>query len=157
MPVFVKRVDYKNERDVQDLTRMFREYARYENSDRPELDEIAKQLAAFPTSFSVLAYAEPDQTNVVGLINCFVGFSTFQMKPLVNVHDVIVTVDARGQGVAGAMLDEVSRIAKERGCCRLTLEVYADNARARRAYEKYGFIRDPDHPDVDVHFLRKPL
>ncbi len=81
MSVFVKQADYQNERDVQDLTRMFREYARYENSDRPELDKIATELAAFPTSFSVLAYADPEQSSVVGLINCFIGFSTFQMRP----------------------------------------------------------------------------
>jgi ribosomal protein S18 acetylase RimI-like enzyme len=79
------------------------------------------------------------------------------MRPLVNIHDVIVTDRFRGHGVAAAMLNEVERIARRRDCCRLTLEVYEDNVPARRAYEKHGFIRDPSHPDVDVHFLRKPL
>ncbi len=157
MPYFVKRVDYQDAKDAADLLRMLREYARFENCDRPELDEIPVKLAGFPTAFSVLAYAEPSQLEVIGLVNCFFGFSTFQLRPLVNIHDVIVTSRFRGQGVAAAMLDEVEHIARTHDCCRLTLEVYADNAPARRAYGKHGFTRDPSHPDIDVHFLRKAL
>ena len=157
MPVYVKRVDYQSERDVRDLTQMFREYAKVEESDREELDQIGSHLAKIPQAFSVLAYDGPDRNRVLGLINCFEGFSTFQLRPLVNVHDVIVTSEARGRGVASEMLDEVARIARDRNCCRLTLEVYASNTSARRAYEKHGFTRDPSHPDVDVFFLRKDL
>ena len=37
------------------------------------------------------------------------------------------------------MLDEVERIAKEKGCCKLTLEVLEGNIVAKKAYEKFGF------------------
>lgn len=74
-----------------------------------------------------------------------------------NIHDVIVTEAHRGHGVSAALLNAVEEIAVEHDCCRLTLEVYTDNTSARRAYQKYGFTRDPEHPDVDVWFLRKPL
>jgi GNAT superfamily N-acetyltransferase len=153
----VKQVDYHDPRDAADLLRLLREYARFENCDRPELSEIPSKLADFPTAFSVLAYADDDPATAIGLVNCFFGFSTFQLRPLVNIHDVIVTSPFRGRGVTAALLDEVARIARAHDCCRLTLEVYEDNAPAIRAYQKYGFIRDPAHPEVDVHFLRKPL
>lgn len=153
----VKQVDYSDPDDVSDLLLLLREYARLEDCDRPELSELPHKLAQFPTAFSVLAYAEPTRRQAIGLTNCFLGFSTFRMRPLVNVHDVIVTSEFRGRGVALAMLREVERIAKDKDCCRLTLEVYADNLPARRAYEKFGFTRDPSRPDVDVHFLRKAL
>jgi GNAT superfamily N-acetyltransferase len=153
----VKQVDYQDPKDSADLTGLLREYAQFERCDRPELSQIPEKLAGFPTAFSVLAYADRSRVEAVGLTNCFYGFSTFEMRPLVNIHDVIVTDRFRGQGVAAAMLSEIERMARSRGCCRLTLEVYEDNIPARRAYEKYGFIRDPSHPDVDVHFLRKPL
>lgn len=132
MTFSVKQVDYQDSSDAADLLRMLREYARFEACDRPELSEIPAKLAEFPTAFSVLAYSEPSHREVIGLINCFFGFSTFQIRPLVNIHDVIVSDRFRGQGVASAMLKEVERIARERDCCRLTLEVYADNDSARR-------------------------
>ena len=75
----------------------------------------------------------------VGLINAFEGFSTFQCKPLLNIHDVAVLPDYRGQGIASAMLRKVEEIARQRGCCKLTLEVLEGNAPARAAYEKFGF------------------
>lgn len=157
MSFSVRQVDYRDPQDVADFVRLLREYARFENCDRPELDGLPGRLAGLASAFSVLAFADCEDRRPIGLINCFFGFSTFQLRPLVNIHDVIVTRDYRGQGVAAVMLEEVERIARAQDCCRLTLEVYADNHPARRAYEKYGFTRDPAHPEVDVHFLRKSL
>lgn len=157
MLVTTKRVDYSNPEDRRDLISMQSEYAKLEmGQDPPELDQLPDRLAEFSTAFSVLAY-EQDKSAPIGLINCFFGFSTFKSRRLVNIHDVIVTETHRGQGVSAALLSAVEKIAIEHDCCRLTLEVYTDNASARRAYQKYGFMRDPEHPDVDVWFLRKPL
>jgi ribosomal protein S18 acetylase RimI-like enzyme len=75
----------------------------------------------------------------VGLINCFEGFSTFKCKPLVNIHDVVVIDGYRGQGVSQRMMDKVEEIARQRGCCKLTLEVLEGNKPAQRAYLRYGF------------------
>jgi GNAT superfamily N-acetyltransferase len=157
MSILTKLVDYRNDRDAADVRSLLREYARMESQDRQELEQVPTLLAEFPTAFSVLAHADSRRSQAIGLVNCFFGFSTFEMRRLVNVHDVIVTGEYRGQGVAAAMLQEVERIARSHDCCRLTLEVYADNVAARRAYEKFGFTRDPSHPEVDVHFLRKSL
>ena len=157
MQVTTKRVDYSNPEDCRDLICMQSEYAKHEmGHDPPDLDRLPERLAEFSTAFSVLAY-ERGRSAPIGLINCFFGFSTFKSRRLVNIHDVIVTETHRGHGVSAALLNAVEEIAIEHNCCRLTLEVYTDNASARRAYQKYGFTRDPEHPDVDVWFLRKPL
>lgn len=54
---------------------------------------------------------------------------------------VYVAPDRRGDaaGVTRALLDEVERWAAERGST-LRLEVHEDNPRARRFYEKLGFV-----------------
>lgn len=136
---------------------MQHEYAMHEmGHDPPELHRLPERLAEFSTAFSILAYEE-SRSAPIGLINCFFGFSTFKSQLLVNIHDVIVTETHRGRGVSAALLTAVEQIAVEHDCCRLTLEVYTDNTSARRAYQKYGFTRDPEHPDVDVWFLRKTL
>ena len=97
---------------------------------------LVKELAARPQAFSVLAFAD-DQA--VGLVNCIEGFSTFACRPLVNVHDVAVLAGHRGQRVGEQMLALVEKIARERGACKLTLEVLAGNASAVRLYERVGF------------------
>jgi ribosomal protein S18 acetylase RimI-like enzyme len=158
MPFETKQVDYNDHQDSQDLVRLLSEYASLETGDdNPDLSGLPKLLAGFPTAFSLLAYEDQDPAAAIGLVNCFFGFSTFYGRKLVNVHDVIVTKQHRGKGVGGALLDGVEKIAVEHDCCRLTLEVYADNAAALRAYEKQGFTRDPAKPNIDTFFLRKSL
>ncbi len=76
----------------------------------------------------------------VGLIDCFAGFSTFAARPLLNVHDIVVHRDVRGRGIGQALLAWAERRAGELGCCKLTLEVLANNTRAMRSYEQAGFV-----------------
>ncbi len=140
MPITTKRVSYDDPRDCENLIQLLGEYARLECvDDPPDLSHLPHQLANFPTAFSLLAYADSDQSVAVGLVNCFFGFSTFAGRSLVNVHDVIVTEKHRGKGVGGVMLEAVERIALEHDCCRVTLEVLADNTPALRL-SKTGFL-----------------
>jgi len=99
-------------------------------------EHLVAELSRRPTAFGVLAFAD---VQPVGLINCFEGFSTFACKPLVNIHDLIVSPKYRGRQIAILMLEHVERIAKERGCCKLTLEVLQGNAHAQQLYRKFGF------------------
>ncbi len=97
---------------------------------------LATELSRRPHAFSVLCYIDG---RPAGLVNCFEGFSTFRCKPLVNIHDVVVIDEFRGRGVSRKMLQRVEAIARQRGCCKLTLEVLEGNEAARRAYRRYGF------------------
>jgi len=104
---------------------------------------LVKELAARPAAFSVLAYWGDEP---VGLVNCIEGFSTFACRPLVNVHDVVVLAAHRGQGIGERMLEAVEQIARQRGACKLTLEVLTGNRSAMRLYERAGFaayVLDP--------------
>lgn len=102
--------------------------------------KLADALAQRAHAFSVLAFdGVPAGDSAVGLINCFEGFSTFAARPLVNIHDVAVLPAYRGKGIAQMMMAEVERIAIERGCCKLTLEVLEANAGAQALYKKLGY------------------
>ena len=116
---------------------------------------LVKELAARPQAFSVLAFAGGQ---AVGLVNCIEGFSTFACRPLVNVHDVAVLANYRGQGVAEQMLALAETIARKRGACKLTLEVLAGNASAIRLYERIGFAGYELHPAMGrAQFFQKWL
>jgi len=100
---------------------------------------LISSLAARPFMFSVLAFADATDATPVGLVNCVEGFSTFACKPLVNVHDFAVLASHRRQGVGEKMLAFVEQLAKERGACKLTLEVLQGNKGARALYLRAGF------------------
>jgi ribosomal protein S18 acetylase RimI-like enzyme len=75
----------------------------------------------------------------IGLAICLVGFSSFRAQPLLNIHDIAVRPAARGRGVGRRLLAAIEQDARELGCCKVTLEVRADNHRAKAAYENAGF------------------
>jgi ribosomal protein S18 acetylase RimI-like enzyme len=102
------------------------------------LEELVPALRAHPTTIVFLAHVE---NAAVGIATCFLGFSTFAARPLINVHDLAVLPEYRGQGLRRALLRAVECVARERGCVKLTLEVQENNQRARRVYEAAGFAQ----------------
>lgn len=84
----------------------------------------------------ILAFIDGEPS---GLVICFEGFSTFACRPLLNIHDVIVSRQHRGKGLSTRMLQEAEAIARKLGCCKMTLEVLEGNAVAQAAYRSYGF------------------
>jgi ribosomal protein S18 acetylase RimI-like enzyme len=75
----------------------------------------------------------------VGVAVCFTSYSTFSARPVLNLHDLAVVPEARGQGVGRALLSAVESAALARRCGKVTLEVRENNARAREIYERTGF------------------
>ena len=137
----VVRVDYRNPMHGQALVAMLDAYARDPAGGATPLSEFARTnlvpaLAERPQAFSVLAF---DGDQPVGLANCLEGFSSFACRPLVNVHDLAVASSHRGQRVGERMLALVETIARERGACKLTLEVLAGNHSANQLYARVGF------------------
>lgn len=143
----VCRADYANPAHAGALVSLLDAYARDPMGGGEPLSEFAKThlvsaLAARPQAYSVLAFAvsSPGGTQTpVGLVNCIEGFSTFACQPLVNVHDVAVLPAYRGQRVAERMLALAEAIARERGACKMTLEVLQGNAGAMALYRRIGF------------------
>lgn len=108
------------------------------NGPLPEesLARLIDGLRAHPTTVIFLACVDDKP---VGIATCFRGFSTFAARPLLNIHDLAVLPEARGVGIGRKLLQAIERKARELDCCKLTLEVQENNARARRLYERTGF------------------
>jgi len=97
---------------------------------------LVAELRRMPSYRGALAWRGEQ---AVGLVNCFTGLSTFAARPLLNIHDIVVRSDCRGQGVGQALLGWAQDLATELRCCKLTLEVLSNNRRAMSLYEKAGF------------------
>ena len=145
--VHILQADYANPRHAQALVELLDAYARDPMGGSRGLSAFARThlvsaLAARSQAFSVLAFSgqeDHESAEPIGLVNCIEGFSTFACQALVNVHDVVVLPDYRGQRVAEKMLALVVSLARARGACKLTLEVLQGNLGAIKLYERVGF------------------
>lgn len=119
------------------------------------LREAIPGLAAMPGAFALLAFLGDA---VAGMALCLPSYSTFRARPVVNIHDLAVHAEYRGRGVGAALLQRTEREARDRGCCKVTLEVRADNTAARRLYHRLGYRGGaPREEDPGTFFLELPL
>ena len=106
----------------------------------PASDQVKRDLVpglrAHPACHVFLAYHDDVP---VGFTICFLGFSTFLARPLLNIHDIFVDLSVRGHGIGAMLLKRIEAQARELNCCRITLEVREDNRVARGLYRKVGF------------------
>ena len=79
-----------------------------------------------------------DAGNAVGFALFYPTYSTFKTAPCLHLEDLYVTPAARGSGIGEALLREVARIARDRGCARLQWNVLDWNRRAIAFYERMG-------------------
>lgn len=144
----VRRADLDSDQDCRAIVAMIDAYSRDPmGADGPLPDAIRERLIPglreHPTTLVFLAF-EPHGADgshegpPIGAAVCFLGFSTFAARQLINVHDLSVVPEARGRGVGRRLLGAVEAEGRRRGCCKLTLEVLENN-RARRLYEACGF------------------
>ena len=141
MAIALVRADYNNPQHAADLIMLLNDYALDPmGGGEPLTTHVKPHLVATMAQrndvFTVLCYVD---NQPAGIINCVEGFSTFNCKPLVNIHDCGVLAKYRGLGISLKLFAEVEKIAIQRGCCKLTLEVLQGNEVAKNAYKKIGF------------------
>ena len=106
---------------------------------------LTKELQKRDGAHAILAFIDGE---AAGLLISFEGFSTFACRPLINIHDIVVTSRHRGKGLAKKMLQMLEEIALGLGCCKLTLEVLEGNSAAQAAYKSFGFAGYELDPEV---------
>jgi len=148
-PIQIVEGDLDRPEHAQAVLELVDAYARDPMGDGKPLDSEVRRrlipgLAQHPTTHILLAY---DGDRAVGIALCFRGFSSFQARPLLNVHDLAVLPERRGRGIGRLLLEAVAAKARALGCCKLTLETQEHNA-ARRLYESVGFTRDVHVPEA---------
>jgi len=134
--------DYLNEKQAREIGTLLNAYAQDPMGGGKALDphiveNLGANLATVSNALSILCYVDDAPA---GLANCFVGYSTFKCKPLINVHDLYVAPEFRGHGLSHRLLEKVEEVAHERGCCKITLEVLEGNEPAKQSYRKFGFV-----------------
>jgi len=137
----IRWANLDNPSDGATIARLTNTYAQDSNAlgrslDSGLLDELLLMLNKHPAALVAIAYEDDEP---LGLATCVVSLSTFAAKPMLNIHDIVVVPERRGQGVGALLMGEVENEARRRGCCKVSLEV-ADGNPARNLYEREGFV-----------------
>jgi ribosomal protein S18 acetylase RimI-like enzyme len=140
-PITIIEADLAQPAHQDAIVRLINAYARDPMGNGRDLPEqvcaaLIPGLQKHPTTLVFLAWYGEE---AVGIAVCFVGFSTFAARPLINIHDLAVMPAYRQQGVGRLLLERVEAKGQELGCCKLTLEVRADNHPAQQLYQHVGF------------------
>ena len=125
--------------DVPQVLAFIRELAVYEQLEH-EVVATPEQIRAAlfgPRPYAECLFACLDG-EPVGFALWFHNFSTFKGRPGLYLEDLYVRPAARGRGLGRRMLQELARLALERGCARFEWAVLDWNAPSIAFYESLG-------------------
>ncbi len=147
--------DFTNPAHLNLLVQLHGEYMADPMGDHPphnKLQQLRLVDALNNREGAMVVFIE-DGERGIGMAICFELFSTFHIKPYLYIHDFIVTGEYRNRGVGKALMNHLVEISRERGYCKVTLEVRSDNPSAQSLYRSAGF--EPCTPDM--YFWTKSL
>jgi GNAT superfamily N-acetyltransferase len=131
------------EADLDELLPLMRGYCDFYEvtpSDE-ELLALARTLIADPDQ-GVQLIARDDDGRAVGFATVFWTWSTLSAARLGVMNDLFVSEDARGGGVADALIAACAERCRERGAPELAWQTAYTNLRAQAVYERVGAKRD---------------
>lgn len=110
----------------------------YNTYDKEEIRKVYADVLGDDSNFAFFAMENGEYR---GFCHC-ACFNTFWLSGMTCYLSGIITAEeVRGKGYGVAIMDEVVRIAKERGCKGVVLDSGMPRAEAHAFYEKYGFDR----------------
>jgi GNAT superfamily N-acetyltransferase len=125
--------------DVPLILQLIRDLATYERAPK-DVTATEEQLVEVlfgpkPSAEVLLAF---EDTQPVGFAVFFHNFSTWLGRPGLYLEDLFVKPEQRGKGYGRALLVDLAKIARDRGCGRMEWAVLDWNDRAIQFYRKLG-------------------
>ena len=138
MTLSVRRAGLGDIEAVASLFDLYRQFQK-QTSDLPAARAFIGQRLAQDESVIFLA---EDEAGSLGFTQLFPSFSSVGMTRTFTLNDLYVAAEARGRGVASALLDAVAAFAESEGASRLMLLVATDNSPAEALYIREGRQRE---------------
>jgi len=95
-----------------------------------------------PSPDTDIFIAEDSDGTALGLIHLHAAIEHYNKEEHGHVEDLIVSKEGEGRGVGRANLEKAEEWARTRGYRWLTLNVFAENLRARELYKRLGYGED---------------
>ncbi len=141
MNISFEYCDFENPDHLDSLAKLINMYMADPMGEVPQLTKreqlrLVDGLANHPSSLVLFELLDEE---IVAVAVCFINFSTFKVKSYLNIHDFFVHPEFRNKGLANKLMQELITISKEKGYCKITLEVREDNFTAQGLYKSLGF------------------
>ncbi len=92
-----------------------------------------------------LLVAEEDGKVVSSVQMAIIEGLTHNVRPFAVIENVVTHADYRNRGLASALLEKASEIARERGCYKVFLETGSNKESTLNFYRNNGFAIDEKH------------
>ena len=135
--------------DLEALTPLFDAYRQFYKRDA-DLEGARDYLKARLERDEAAVFLVRDDGRALGFALCYSTFTSVAMKPLAILNDLYSLPEARGQGVASALIAQCAEFARTTGAGVLRLRTATDNQTAQRVYERAGFKRDTVYLTYDL-------
>jgi GNAT superfamily N-acetyltransferase len=138
--VTIERV---TEADLGDLLPLMRGYCNFYEADTPDeaLLALSRALLADPENEGIQLIARDDAGRAVGFATVYWTWQTLAASRLAVMNDLFVTADARGTGLADALIAACVEEARGKGATSLGWQTAKDNQRAQKLYDRIGAKR----------------
>jgi GNAT superfamily N-acetyltransferase len=131
------------ESDLADLLPLVRAYCDFYEvapSD-DQLLALSRALIADPELEGFQLIARDSSGRAMGFATVFWTWSTLSAAREATMNDLFVHSDARGSGLADALIEECRERARRRDAVSLNWQTAKDNLRAQAVYERVGAKR----------------
>ena len=132
--------------DAAQVTRLLLAFRDHLGLDWPAEDAWragVERLLAHPDAAFLLAAPAPGAP-ATGVAQVRFRYGLWWAADDCLLEDLFVAADARGHGLGRALVEATVRLARERGCRRVELDVNEHNAPALALYRSFGFDAQDD-------------
>jgi len=138
------RIDVVGEKDLDELLPLMRAYCDFYEVNPPDEDLVAlsRALIADPEREGIQLVARDDGGRAVGFATIYWTWSTLSAARQGVMNDLFVAEEARGGGVAEALIEACVERCRERGAIQLAWQTALDNERAQAVYDRVGGRRE---------------
>jgi GNAT superfamily N-acetyltransferase len=123
------------------LLRAYCDFYQVSPSDRA-LVELSRALLADPRREGLQLLVRDEAGRAVGFATLYWTWQTLSAGRVGVMNDLYVAAEARGTGVAGALIAACLERCREHGATELVWQTARDNARAQAVYDRIGATRD---------------
>ena len=136
-----------NAKDAADLKVLYFQFlTQYPPKEEQDMNLWEFMLTKFEKDENMYLLVAEEGGKVVASVQMAVIESlTHNVRPFAVVENVVTHGDFRNQGLASALLEEVSEIARKRGCYKISLETGSNKESTLNFYRKNGFVIDAKH------------
>ncbi|MCH5206900.1 MAG: GNAT family N-acetyltransferase [Oscillospiraceae bacterium] len=136
--------------DLKPLAELYKELMIYHNRIDPQSYKIPDDVAC---EEKIKGFIEDPQFNIFRVIchetdNIIDGFAVYILlnghsseedpNGFISINDLFVAENARRKGIGTELINTMLKLAKEKCCNSVTIDVNIDNDSARKFYEKMG-------------------